>query len=603
MLARGEVSPKFYRPNDRIGTPDGEMVFDGIGDDGYYYVSGRTIPGETTKRSYRVPPHLHSADEIRAWVIRQVNAGNIDQRCLFPLKPEKQNPHEANPRIPGTNLNVGGVLRQVGDDLQNVPIPLLNITPKQVVQFVQSPQPQIDRILRPYGDAKPWKGELGGAQLTATPIAIQGKQITWRIDIERGGQKLGSFETKFSGQLGAAQFKEGSPLKKQVMGVVSQHKPQPTNSLNILDRAIVSSTNSGQPVRVRIPVDGEDYHRIMGNNINSPANPVLDMFIIAAPAKLQAEVSHKPTIGQALSGLGVTPLSSDRGGGAVYAIPNTREGGQLYAKALQSADHQPFFGGNKTKIPSGASEAFIKGFNEANAGATTINWLNAVNTIVMMLGMIPVRNRSIRSDSVQPTSKPKPTNEGPTIDMVKNQKTGVYEPNFQINNAGNGGANSGEVRPTHTQTRPSRTSQAQQTPLRPAQTPKIPLINPEHENKTGETGNPNQLPGISPIPGASVGEEIKRPDSTPYHERPKTGNTEQNQPGKLIVNQVDSTTGVQLGGIHLSKADIFDLSRAPSDSTVRVSIEHISNANMYRVRIEAANALFTKNAISELRQR
>jgi hypothetical protein len=36
MLARGEVSPKFYRPNDRIGTPHGEMVFDGIGDDGYY---------------------------------------------------------------------------------------------------------------------------------------------------------------------------------------------------------------------------------------------------------------------------------------------------------------------------------------------------------------------------------------------------------------------------------------------------------------------------------------------------------------------------------------------------------------------------------------
>ncbi|MFN7881968.1 MAG: hypothetical protein ACK5PF_03005, partial [bacterium] len=369
MLARGEVSPKFYRPNDRIGTPDGEMVFDGIGDDGYYYVSGRTIPGETTKRSYRVPPHLHSADEIRAWVIIQVNAGNIDQRCLFPIKPETSNPLDALARIPvpGTNLNVGDVTRQV----------------------VHSGHQQIDRILRPYGDAKPWKGELGGAQLTATPIAIQGKQITWRIDIERGGQKLGSFETKFSGQLGAAQFKEGSPLKKQVMGVVSQHKPQPTNSLNILDRAIVSSTNSGQPVRVRIPVDGEDYHRIMGNNINSPANPVLDMFIIAAPAKLQAEVSHKPTIGQALSGLGVTPLSSDRGGGAVYAIPNTREGGQLYAKALQSADHQPFFGGNKTKIPSGASEAFIKGFNEANAGATTINWLNAVNTIVMMLGMIP----------------------------------------------------------------------------------------------------------------------------------------------------------------------------------------------------------------------
>lgn len=238
-------STRFYQPGERIGVVDrhgkpiGEMVYGGVKDDGYYYVSGRAIPGEAAERSYRIPPHLHGADEVRDWVIRQVNAGHIDQRCLFPLKPEKQNPHEANPRILGTNLNVGGVLRQVGDGLRNVPIPLLNITPKRLEQVVHSGHQQIDRILRPYGDAKPWKGELGGAQLTATPIAIQGKQITWRIDIERGGQKLGSFETKFSGQLGAAQFKEGSPLKKQVMGVVSQQQ------IRVLD------SPAGEPVVVK----------------------------------------------------------------------------------------------------------------------------------------------------------------------------------------------------------------------------------------------------------------------------------------------------------------------------------------------------------------
>ena len=171
------------------------MIFQGVRDDGYYYVSGHT-------KSYRVPADLRTADEIRAWVIRQLKAGNIDKNDLYQDQKAYSNPLDALARIPvpGTGKNLGDVTREV----------------------VTNGQQQVNRILHPYGNAKPWKGELGGAQLTATPVGIKGKQITWRIEVERGGQKLGAFETKLTGQIGPAQFKEGSPLKKQVLSVLSQ---------------------------------------------------------------------------------------------------------------------------------------------------------------------------------------------------------------------------------------------------------------------------------------------------------------------------------------------------------------------------------------------
>ena len=69
---------------------------------------------------------------------------------------------------------------------------------------------------------------LGGAQITFTPLSKQGKQWTWRVDVEKNGQPVGSFETKFSGQLGTNQLRNGSPLKKQIMRMLQAQKPTAT---------------------------------------------------------------------------------------------------------------------------------------------------------------------------------------------------------------------------------------------------------------------------------------------------------------------------------------------------------------------------------------
>jgi hypothetical protein len=70
-----QVGSPPYRAGELIGTPQGNMVFIGLQADGYYYVGNRG-------RSYRLPPHLHTRDQVRDWVIRQLGAGTMHSAAL-----------------------------------------------------------------------------------------------------------------------------------------------------------------------------------------------------------------------------------------------------------------------------------------------------------------------------------------------------------------------------------------------------------------------------------------------------------------------------------------------------------------------------------------
>jgi hypothetical protein len=65
-----------YRVNDGIGSPAGNVVFEGFKwADSKYPKDGIYV--RTKNRYYRVPDQYRSRDEIRAWVIRSVNSGDI----------------------------------------------------------------------------------------------------------------------------------------------------------------------------------------------------------------------------------------------------------------------------------------------------------------------------------------------------------------------------------------------------------------------------------------------------------------------------------------------------------------------------------------------
>lgn len=59
-----------YKPGDRIGTPEGELVYVGRKEDGKVYVQSSTS-------LYEVPAHLRTKDEVRAWAIRSVTSNSI----------------------------------------------------------------------------------------------------------------------------------------------------------------------------------------------------------------------------------------------------------------------------------------------------------------------------------------------------------------------------------------------------------------------------------------------------------------------------------------------------------------------------------------------
>lgn len=105
------------------------------------------------------------------------------------------------------------------------------VTPSQSPAGLPEPLRALGAAVRgvlspPISRVKSWSGTLSDAQLagvkiTATPIEAQGPKITWRIDVERGGERVGSFDTKLSGQVDATQFARGKPLNRQVLDLLS----------------------------------------------------------------------------------------------------------------------------------------------------------------------------------------------------------------------------------------------------------------------------------------------------------------------------------------------------------------------------------------------
>ncbi len=70
----------FYKPGDRIGTPEGELTYVGRKADGKVYVQSSTS-------LYEVPANLRTKDEIRAWAIRSVTSNSINTPLYNPTSP------------------------------------------------------------------------------------------------------------------------------------------------------------------------------------------------------------------------------------------------------------------------------------------------------------------------------------------------------------------------------------------------------------------------------------------------------------------------------------------------------------------------------------
>lgn len=63
------------------------------------------------------------------------------------------------------------------------------------------------------------QGRMAGVLVRAEPVRTEGEQTTWRVSVGENGS-LGSFETRFSGQFGAAQMAPGTPFYKQVRALL-----------------------------------------------------------------------------------------------------------------------------------------------------------------------------------------------------------------------------------------------------------------------------------------------------------------------------------------------------------------------------------------------
>ena len=169
--------------------------------------------------------------------------------------------------------------------------------------------------------------------------------------------------------------------KQKIAEVIQWHAPQEI----LFKAARESARRQNQPVRVILPVDGPTYHAFKGS-VPSPMNPRLDVFMINAPAEIKKPGKHKPSIGQALADVGLQPVWTNGGGGAIYLVPNDKNGAALYAKALFQAVAQPLFGLDRSLIPRGASAEFIQGLGDAYRGQTALNVLFGVNQGVSVMG-------------------------------------------------------------------------------------------------------------------------------------------------------------------------------------------------------------------------
>jgi hypothetical protein len=110
-IEQSRASSEPYRAGDGIGTPQGNLVFKGVGDDGYLHVQTRTT-------DYRVPTHLgNDRDAIRAWAIRSVERGDIDAEGLYQSGQQSRSRSETYKAGDGIGTPYGNlVFKGVGDD-------------------------------------------------------------------------------------------------------------------------------------------------------------------------------------------------------------------------------------------------------------------------------------------------------------------------------------------------------------------------------------------------------------------------------------------------------------------------------------------------------
>jgi hypothetical protein len=204
-----------YEPNTGVGTPYGQMVYLGASGEGLgRYVAGRT-------KTYRVPDELKTRDGIRAWVIRQLNANNIDRQDLYPSKIDVL-------KIPlgSTKTTVGDVLKKTQEVFSSVPIPGLNLNPKQAQKVITAGNQKFIAVKKaiPFLRHDTFSAELIGFNIKARPKEFNGKQITYEVTVERQGQKAGVFKTKLSAPFDMNQLRPGTSTRQQIIKILA--KPQ-----------------------------------------------------------------------------------------------------------------------------------------------------------------------------------------------------------------------------------------------------------------------------------------------------------------------------------------------------------------------------------------
>lgn len=153
-----------------------------------------------------------------------------------------------------------------------------------------------------------------------------------------------------------------------------QKSPPLADIASLIQNAALQSARQGnQPIPVTVPFQGQ-------------TNQKLNLVVINAPAEVKKTGSNTPSLGQALSDVGIEPFFVDGGGGAIFVLKNDQRGGYLYAKALMNVFAQPLFGTDPALIPRRVSQGFLEGFKKAYNGTSVMNVFAVVTTVLSMAG-------------------------------------------------------------------------------------------------------------------------------------------------------------------------------------------------------------------------
>jgi broad specificity phosphatase PhoE len=179
----------------------------------------RAIGDESGRSAYSVALERRIVD-LTARLRRQPNNNAVRAQLNDALHEARHNIHAV------VGLNV----LTAADRLLGATLPRQAVKPSRSPVGLPEPLRSFGAAVRdvlspPISRVKSWTGTLPGAQfagvkINATPVEAEGSKITWRISVDRGGERVGLFETKLSGQVDAAQFAVGKPLNRQVLDLL-----------------------------------------------------------------------------------------------------------------------------------------------------------------------------------------------------------------------------------------------------------------------------------------------------------------------------------------------------------------------------------------------